>query len=279
MTAPRRPGPIPVALAAFFAALNVWSFSQADWNGVWGGWFGLFLVEELWAAWARTGGTLSERLWAWLGIRPRRPWRQARIGAAGLFLVEFALHVVSGGQSWWSGGWAIGLTAVPVALVVAFALAFERGEGGLAVKLKDKAVRWLALRWLRGKLKEDGSMLSKIRKALEGWKLVIAVLATFAVAVYDQQSNGHAGDMLGAILAVLGWQIAPDLALDLKHAVPAFLGIVGIAGRVWRAVKQARAGASPSELLSTEGYVKAVIADQGVTKTLASAGVPAVVKR
>lgn len=124
----RRPGPVPVALAAACALLNVWSFSQADWNGVWAGWLALFLVEELWAAWARTGGTLSERLWAWLGISPRRPWRQARIGAAGLFLVEFGLHVVSGGQSWWSGGWAIGGTAVPVSVVVLYALLRERQE-------------------------------------------------------------------------------------------------------------------------------------------------------
>lgn len=122
----RRPGTVPVAMAAVCAALNVWFFSQADWNGTWASFWALFLVEELWAAWARTGGTLSERFWAWLGINPRRPWRQARIAAAGIFLVEFTLHVVTGGQTWWSGGVAILSTAVPVACVVVYALVRER---------------------------------------------------------------------------------------------------------------------------------------------------------
>lgn len=122
--------------------------------------------------------------------------------------------------------------------------------------LKSKLVRWFALRWIAGKLKDEGSMLSKLKELLSGWKLLIGVVALLAAQTYDHMSNGSAGDIVGAVLKVFGWM--PDQGVvDFSVLVPALVITVGAAGKLWRAQQQARAGAKVSELLSTEGYAKA----------------------
>jgi hypothetical protein len=130
------------------------------------------------------------------------------------------------------------------------------------VSLKDRVVRALALRWLRGKVAhlrgdERETTMGKVLRALDGWKLVIGVLLVFGVSVYDQTQNGHAGNLLGAILAVLGWAPAADWLAQIKEAGPAAVVLIGFLHKLWKAGVQKRAGAAASQLLSTEGYVKA----------------------
>ena len=123
------PALVYMLLAAFWANLSVLCFYRQDWTGVWSSFGCLFLTYELYAAFRKIlFGTLSERIWIWLGINPPRRWRKARVTAAGVFVGEFLLHVVSGGQSWWSGGTAIVTTAVPVGIVIGYAIIRERGE-------------------------------------------------------------------------------------------------------------------------------------------------------
>ena len=96
--------------------------------------------------------------------------------------------------------------------------------------LKDKIVKALALRWLRGKVgdlrgKDKETTMGRILKFLDGWKLVIAVVAMFTVEVYDQTQNGHAGDILGAVLAVLGWVPAGIGQGEIGQAVASAVAI------------------------------------------------------
>jgi hypothetical protein len=122
--------------------------------------------------------------------------------------------------------------------------------------LKSKMVRWFALRWLKGQVEDGGSMIAKMKEALSGWKLLIGVVALGTVKVYDAMSNGNAGDIVGAVLKVLGWMPEQGL-VDWGTLVPALVIIIGAARKLWRAQVQARAGSSMTGLLSAEGYVKA----------------------
>jgi hypothetical protein len=191
VTVPRRPGPVPVALAALCAALNVWFFHLADWNGMWASILALFLVEELWAAWVKTGGTFSERWWDWLGIRPRRPWRLPRIAAAGVFLGVLLLHIVTGGAFWWSGGLAIIGTAIPVVVVVLYALARERED---SVGLVGDVKTLLKLRAARNRLRE-AAKVGKVKVVLFS---LLGAVASGAVA----QITGACPDLLSAAPAI-----------------------------------------------------------------------------
>lgn len=127
--------------------------------------------------------------------------------------------------------------------------------------LKDKIVRKLALRWasgkvkdLRGKNKETG--MGKVLKFLDGWKLVIAVVAMFGVSVYDQTQNGHAGDIIGAILTVLGFLPTGEAfsASEIGKAASSALAVWALVHKAIKANRQLRAGATASELLTAEGY-------------------------
>lgn len=124
----KRPGALPVAILALVCLGMVWSFAYGRIESQWASWLAAFLTMELWAVVHRApGATFSERLWNWLGIRPRRPLRMLRIVAAALFLCEFALHVVTGGAYWWSGGLAILGTAVPLGGVIGWGIVEEEG--------------------------------------------------------------------------------------------------------------------------------------------------------
>ena len=83
------------------------------------------------------------------------------------------------------------------------------------MSLKDKIVRTLALRWLRGKLnalrgKERETNMGKALKFLEGWKLLIGITILFLAKVYDGASNGHAGNIVGNVLSIFGWMPGPQ---------------------------------------------------------------------
>jgi hypothetical protein len=116
--------------------------------------------------------------------------------------------------------------------------------------IRDRIVRWAALRWLREKAK--GEKMSKFLRALEGWKLVIGVLILAAAGVYDHYNNGSAGSIVAAVLATVGWMPS---GVDIPQLAGALVAIIGIGAKVMRAQRQLRAGAKPSELLSAQGYI------------------------
>jgi hypothetical protein len=128
--------------------------------------------------------------------------------------------------------------------------------------LKDAVVRWAALRWLRGKVK--GEAMQKVLKALEGWKLVIGVVILTGAAIYDHYNNGSAGSIVAAVLATLGWMPS---GVDISQLAGALVVIVGISGKVIRAQKQMRAGATLAEAGSLVGQAKLAVAS-GVVQTL-----------
>lgn len=135
--------------------------------------------------------------------------------------------------------------------------------------IKDKLVRALALRFarnkikdLRGKDKETG--MGKVLKALDGWKLVIGVVVLIGVKVYDGLTNGHAGDAVGLVLTMLGWNPGAALGIDFGQAAGAIMVLVGLGHKVVKAQRQVRAGSSVAGSLSAEGYVAdAVLAATG----------------
>jgi hypothetical protein len=135
--------------------------------------------------------------------------------------------------------------------------------------LKDKIVSALARRWALGKLKdlrgkERGTGMGKVLKALDGWKLVIGVVVLIGVKVYDGMTNGHAGDMVGLVLTMLGWNPSAALGIDFGQAAGAVMVLVGLGHKVVKAQQQAKAGAPASALLSQDGYVGMAINDAGV---------------
>lgn len=141
--------------------------------------------------------------------------------------------------------------------------------------LKDKVVKALAIRWVRGKLKalrgkDKETGMGKALRYLDGWKLFIVVIVLFGSRLYDAAHNGHTGDIVGAVFAALGWSPAAA-ALDpvaLGAAATGALAIWGVFSRAWKAQAQLRAGSSVAGLLSTEGYVSKYVADAMAGKTV-----------
>jgi hypothetical protein len=135
--------------------------------------------------------------------------------------------------------------------------------------LKDKVVKALALRFARGKIKDlrgkdKETGMGKVLKFIDGWKLVIGVVALTGVKVYDGMNNGHAGDVVGMLLTLLGYNPGADLGIDFGQAAAAIMIVVGVGHKVVKAQRQARAGAKPSELLSSEGYVVEAVDQAGI---------------
>jgi hypothetical protein len=157
--------------------------------------------------------------------------------------------------------------------------------------LKDTIVRKLAFRYLRGKYKDlrgkdrntnMGKILDvvlKVKKALEGWKLVIGVAIYFGSKVYDAYHNGHTGDIVGSVLTVLNWMPSAEAlsglpsATGVAAAIGSAIALVGVFGKLIRAQKQLNAGAKPSELLSPEGYVKQIVSDSWKDSDIKPSGV------
>jgi hypothetical protein len=120
--------------------------------------------------------------------------------------------------------------------------------------LKKKIVRKLALRWARGKVKKLRGK-DKELKFIDGWKLTIGVVLIFGSKVYDQLANGHAGDIVGSVVNVLGWNPEAFGGPEIAAAAGGAAALIGFAHKLYKAQKQARAGAPVSGLLSTDGYV------------------------
>ena len=118
--------------------------------------------------------------------------------------------------------------------------------------------RKLFLRWLRGQLEKEGSMFSKVKKALSGWKLLLGVGLLAGMQIYDSMTGSNTSGIGGAILELLGLSVdAEGIGVNLEQLVPAGVIVIGAIGKLWKAQQQARAGASASELLTSEGYIKA----------------------
>lgn len=132
------------------------------------------------------------------------------------------------------------------------------------MKLIDKAAHALALRWVAGRVRRARKEGTSTMRLLDGWKTAISAAAWVAVAAYASASGVDARPILEALLKALGWPATPS-AVDLAwYAMLAntLLALWGIVSKFVKAWRQYKAGATPTELLSTEGYVKLAI-DRG----------------
>jgi hypothetical protein len=135
------------------------------------------------------------------------------------------------------------------------------------MKLIDKAVRAFALRWLKGRVdsaRKGDSGMGKVLKVLDGWRLLIGVTILFLVGVWDAYHNGHAGNLVGSVLSVLGWLPGAQdgfTASGITGAAGSAVALIGFFGRLWKANQQLRAGATLSEVNSPAGVVKAAAKD------------------
>lgn len=141
------------------------------------------------------------------------------------------------------------------------------------MSLKDKVVRALALRWLRGKAdksRRDGGMV----KSLDGWKSLILVLGFIASTLYALATGHDVSALVRGVFGALGWSgEGLESAATIATVVAPLLWAIWAAGsRLAKVYRQLKAGAKPGELLSTQGYVKAAIDRDGVAKTLTDAG-------
>ena len=126
--------------------------------------------------------------------------------------------------------------------------------------LKDKIVRKLALRWARGKVKklrgkEKETQMGKVLRFLDGWKLLIGVGIIFGAKVYDQLANGHAGDIVGSVVNVLGWAPEAFNGPEIAAAAGGLAAVIGFGHKLYKAQQQARAGAPAADLLGETGYL------------------------
>ena len=127
------------------------------------------------------------------------------------------------------------------------------------MKLIDKLAQKLALRWLKGKVDKARSGGSAVLKAIDGWKSLIVVLGFIGSTLYALVSGQDVTALLQGLTGAMGWADAEGAARARSFATlvaPLILAIWAASSRLWKAVKQYKAGASPKELLSTTGYVK-----------------------
>ena len=223
-------------------------------------WLGAFLAIELPSAIKRTGGTLSEVVWGrWLPTKKRR-----------LFVVQFlavlSVHLYDGGKHMWSGGGAIASSGVVLALAVLYAELIEKRS---AMGLTDKMVQWFALRWIKEKAgasrKEGGIM-----KFLDGWKSLILVLGFVAAGLYGLATGSDVTMLVKGVFGAIGWDAASiKVGTELATVIVPLLWAIWAAGsKLYKVYKQVKAGASPSELLSDEGHVKALLKDPAVADAI-----------
>lgn len=130
--------------------------------------------------------------------------------------------------------------------------------------LKDSIVRALAIRFARGKIKDlrgkdKDTTMGKILKAVDGWKLVIAVLALAGVQAWDMAHNGHAGDYVGIVLTLFGWTPGAEWSEIAKGLATHGLAVVAILHKLYKAHRQINAGSSVAGALTNEGHVAAFV--------------------
>lgn len=99
-----------------------------DWTVFWWlGWvFAIFLPIELYAALRKQpGGTFSETVWRWFGVRTNRPvpLGMVRRGILACFLESLTLHLVGGGDGTWI---PVAVFGAGVGAIIGYAMVFER---------------------------------------------------------------------------------------------------------------------------------------------------------
>lgn len=132
------------------------------------------------------------------------------------------------------------------------------------MKLMDRAVRSLALHWLKRRVDKARKEGSVMLRAIDGWKSFIVVMGFIATTIYGLIAGHDVSSLVQSILGALGWADADliERAKVLATVVaPLLIAIWAAGSRLLKAVRQWRAGASASELLSTQGYVKQALDD------------------
>ena len=127
------------------------------------------------------------------------------------------------------------------------------------MKLIDKAVRSLALRWLKGKVDKARKGGSTVLKALDGQKRLIVVLGFIVSGFVALLTGQDVSQWLDLGLRAFGWTDAEYLAGAKGLAtqiVPLLFAIWASAHALWKMWKQHKAGASVAELGSTTAAVK-----------------------
>ena len=123
----------------------------------------------------------------------------------------------------------------------------------------DKLAQKLALRLLKGKVDKARKEGNGLMKAIDGWKSVIVVLGFIVASLVALVTGQDVGMLLTPVFQAMGWAQPEDLSTAKMFATvvaPLLLAIWAASSRLLKAWKQYRAGAKPSELLATEGYVK-----------------------
>lgn len=97
--------------------------------------------------------------------------------------------------------------------------------------------------------------ISKALKALDGWKLQIAWFATLGVRIMDGINGTNNADGLASAVGALG--LGDEIAqTNWPMLVADVVGVWATVSKFMKAAKQAKAGASMSELLTEAGYKK-----------------------
>jgi hypothetical protein len=95
-------------------------------EAIWAGWLVLFLIYEIVGAVSEKGKparfTLSRNVWDWFGVRTPRPFAPARRIFLAAFMGVLSCHFVFGEP----GAAGVIVAGIPVAVVIAYAIAFER---------------------------------------------------------------------------------------------------------------------------------------------------------
>jgi hypothetical protein len=216
--------------------------------GLWAFWLALFLVIEIIAARSKQAGkTLSETLRRWF------PTWWSRV-LFSLFLVILLGHL------WF--GWSVWYVGMLGAYVVGQIGWTERTS---IVGLKDKAAKWLALRWFKGVVKDAAKdpkgTAAKAWRAIDGWKLfIVTILNTAKSFCVGRSCGGSWWSYLDQGYRLVGWN--PDMQIwDPVQSALAIGTIVAMGSKAFKAYQQKKAGATFSETGSTVGYVKAALAD------------------
>lgn len=227
----RRPWPL-VALAFVTANASVVSFAMGAWEATWLWFWATFLVYEVSAAVAPEPlDTLSEFVWLWFGIKPRRAVRLIRIPVVGQFMLVLGAHFVTGGSLWWTGGPAVIVTAIPVAVVIAHSVYERKGERMGLGSLVGDIRHLLVLKQVRDRLREAGKMgkLKVVAFALVG------AAASGVVAQVTGACPGLVAALPGIITAIFGGTVTylmrrPLQGAKTKAALTAAVGFGMAAG-------------------------------------------------
>lgn len=132
------------------------------------------------------------------------------------------------------------------------------GLDDLAVKVGLK----LALGRLRAWADTGRRTGSETMKALDGWKCLIVTVGFIASAVYTLATGHDLSGLIGGAATAMGWgDLAQRAQMFAGIVAPLVLALWAAGSRLVKAVRQYRAGATATEMLSTEGYVKQAVAD------------------